>query len=173
MFDDIIIYESIISLNSLASNYDLALASIGKHENIVSPMHMAMLFGAIANGGQIVPLKLIKEIEDIKLNDKKVKIQKSFGYAIAEKIDEILEENVLTGSAEDAKVEGYIICGMSADVDTDILKNPMLSWFAGYIKDSNNPYAIAIVLEDYNENIDELEKISSKILEEIINSNKE
>lgn len=166
MFSDIVLYESYINLNSLTSKYDLAEASIGRHDTLTTPMHMAMIFGAIANGGKMNNIKLIKEIEGIdKSSRNKPNLRKSFSYEVARKLDEILEQNVLKGSVKNAKLLDDTVCGYSAEVKSKNEEEPQLSWFCGYLKSNEHPYAIATLIEDYEKDIDSLEKLSATILQ--------
>lgn len=168
MFDDIVLYESKISLNSLTSQYNLAKSAIGSYNIAVTPMHMAMLFGAIANGGKIESLILLDEIESYEKSNYSKNIRKSFDYAIAEKLDEILEENIASGNAQYIGLKDYTVSGMSAKVINEDEDRTILTWFAGYIKDDKYPYAIALLIEDYDKGLVEIERLSVKILNETI-----
>jgi peptidoglycan glycosyltransferase len=165
MFSDIVLYESFINLHSLTSKYDLAEASIGRYNVQTTPMHMAMIFGAIANNGKMNNLKLIKKIEGVEEGSRnELPLRKSFSYKAAKKLDEVLAQNVLEGSSQSAKLEDYTVCGYSAEVESKNEDEPQLSWVCGYLKNSEYPYAIAILIEDYDKDIDSLEKLSATIL---------
>lgn len=166
MFNDIVLYESKINLNSLTSKYDLAQASIGRHNVLTTPMHMTMLFGAIANGGKMNNLKLIKYIEGVEASENEIMLRKSFNYSVAKKLDEVLKQNVLKGSARSAKLLDYTVCGYSTEVISLDEEEPSISWFCGYLKDKEFPYAITVLIEDYDKDIDSLERLSADILKE-------
>jgi peptidoglycan glycosyltransferase len=170
MFSDIVLHESSINLNSLTSKYNLAKASIGRHDTMITPMHMAMIYGSIANNGKMNDIKLVKKIDgEDETSRNKSNFRKSFSYKAAYKLDKILEQNVIKGSAKSAGLLDYTVCGYSAVVQSKNEDEPQLSWFCGYLKDNEYPYAIATVIEDYDKDIDSLEKLSATILQKITN----
>ncbi len=169
LFDDIVLYNSSISLNSLTSQYNLALSANGEYNTLVTPMHMAMLYGAIANRGEMIELKLISSIEDQE-NDNNIKsIGKSFSYAIAEKLDGILIIDMSKYSLSKIDEDTKKYHGKTAKVKATDENESMLTWFAGYMKDDKYPYAIAIVLEDNQSYIENIEEIALNIFKEIKN----
>lgn len=162
LFSDLALYESYISLNSLTSDYDLASAGLGEYNITVTPMHMAMIYGAIANEGKIVPLKLISDIEGIDMSKRNENIRKSFDYAIAAKLNDILRES------DTIEIDNVLISGVCAEVKKETENYDKLSWYVGYSDDEIHPYVIAIVLEDYDKKISNVKEIVRNIFEHII-----
>ena len=164
LFSDMVLYESEISLNSLSSDYDLASAGLGKGNTSVTPMHMAMIYGAIANGGKINPLKLISEIEGEDISKRNEVLRKSFDYAISHKLSDILQ------GADPITIGETQICGVYAKVEDESPDYETITWYAGYSSDGNYPYSIAIVLEDYDRQPYKIKEITKAIFKLIIES---
>ena len=162
LFSDTVLYESGIALNSLTSEYDLAMAGLGEYNIFVTPMHMAMLYGAIPNGGKLPPLKLISEIEGVDMTKRNDAFRKSFEYAVAEKLDEILQL--------DDPIETYDISlrGVSSEVFYETEEYRKLSWYAGYSAEEDCPYSVAIVMEDYYKDIGNVKEMAEDIFKIII-----
>ena len=162
LFSDLAVYDSQISLNSLTSEYDLAYAGLGEYDVAVTPIHMAMLYGAIANGGKIVPLKLLENIEDVDMSKRSDTLRKSFDYAVADKLNDILKDS------EPIIVEDVLLLGSCAEVRKKTEEYNKVSWYAGYSDNKDCPYSIAIAMEDYYKDADSLKLIAENIFETII-----
>jgi cell division protein FtsI/penicillin-binding protein 2 len=96
------------------SNFSLAAVAIG-HEVAVTPLQMAMAYGAIANGGLLMKPAIIKQI---KSKDKKILkefqpqvIRRVMDRKTANTLAAILEEVVEDGTGQLAKIPGYRIAG--------------------------------------------------------------
>ena len=50
-FGDFVVYNSLVSAESMRNMNGLVWAGIGQGEVLVTPLHMAMISGAVANGG--------------------------------------------------------------------------------------------------------------------------
>ena len=57
LFRDLVLYES--SFPDTQSDFELAWAGVGQGRVLVTPLHMAMIAGAIANGGQMMEPRLV------------------------------------------------------------------------------------------------------------------
>lgn len=163
LFSDLVLYESELSLSSLSSEHDLASAGIGIGKVATTPMHMAMIYGAIANEGKINPLKLLKDIEDVDISKRNEALRKSFDYAIAHKLNDILlgSNPIIIGDTS--------ICAVVSEVEVnnnEYYKN--VSILSGYSNNSDYPYSIAIVMEDYEGSLNNLRDKTKLIYNMII-----
>ncbi len=165
LFSDLVLYESEMTLNSLTSDYDLANAGLGIYGVSATPMHMAMIYGAIANAGKIVPLRLLKEIEGVDMSKRNDTIRKSFNYAVAQSLDNILKESnpIIVGNTT--------ICGIYSKVEDESEYYKTVSWYVGYSDNENYPYSIAIAVEDYDKSSMNMKQIAKSIFEKIIENN--
>ncbi len=162
LFGDVVLYSSDLDIGSLSSDYDLAQAAIGQEFVKVTPMHMAMLYGAIANGGKMMPLKLLSEIEGVDMDKRNYNLRKSFEYAIAHKLNDILKED------EPIKNQDMLLCGLSCEVEYESEEYDSITWYAGYSSDESLPYSIALVIEDYAGSPEDAKQIAQAIFQKII-----
>ncbi len=162
LFSDTVLYESSIIVDS-SSEYSIAQTALGMEGLKVTPMHIAMLYGAIANSGKMMPLKLVSSIEGHEDNGATGNsLRIAFDYAIAEKLDEILMmDNTFN-------VKGIDSCGTSAWFTHKTEYYDTLTWYAGYLNDDNFPYSVAIVLEDCNEKEEKAIQLAKYIYSELI-----
>ena len=162
LFGDTVLYESEIVLGSLAAEYDLAMTGLGEYNISVTPMHMAMLYGAIPNGGKLPSLKLISDIEGVDMEKRNDTFRKSFEYAIAEKLDEILRAD------DPIETYDFSVYGVSSEVFYETEEYRKLSWYAGYSDGEDCPYSIVIVMENYYNDIGNVKEMAKDIFEIII-----
>ncbi|MFQ5865051.1 MAG: penicillin-binding transpeptidase domain-containing protein [bacterium] len=96
------------------SEFSLAAISIG-HEVAVTPLQMAMAYGAIANGGLLMKPAIVKEIKSKEnktlFQFKPQMIRRVMPQGIANTMASILEEAVSNGTGEQAKISGLRIAG--------------------------------------------------------------
>ena len=162
LFGDVVLYSSELNISSLTSDYDLAQAAIGQDYVTVTPMHMAMLYGAIANGGKMMPLKLLADIEGVDMDKRSYNLRKSFEYAIAHKLNDILKAD------DPIENQEMLLCGVSCEVEYESEDYDSITWYAGYSADENVPYSIALVLEDYDGSTEDAKRIAQEIFKKII-----
>jgi peptidoglycan glycosyltransferase len=162
LFGDVVLYSSDLAISSLTSDYDLAQAAIGEAHVTVTPMHMAMLYGAIANGGKMMPLKLLSDIEGVDMDKRNYNLRKSFEYAIAHKLNDILKTD------EPIVNQDMLLCGVSCEVEYETEDYDSVTWYVGYSSDESLPYSIAFVLEDYDGSPEDAKVIARQIFQKII-----
>ena len=87
---------------------------------------------------------------------------KSFEYAVAEKLDEILRI--------DDPIEMYdlSVFGVASEVSYETEEYKKLSWYAGYSDSKDYPYSIAVVMEDYYKDIGNVKEMAKDIFEIIV-----
>ena len=113
----------------------------GEYEDKVNPMHMAILCGAIANGGTAKGATYIKEAEGDTL--KKIGFKQLKEYSLvkpdtASQLVNIMPEYSIGGLKIHAKTG-------TAEVGDNKKNN---AWFVGYALDEDCPLAFACVVED-------------------------
>lgn len=148
------------------SNVHFAWSAIGQSTDIVNPYHFMMLMGAIANGGDTTQPYVIDSITtsiglpaNIKLFKKKVSL---IDKELAKKIDEMLRYNV-TSKYGDDRFPNLSMCGKTGTAQLD--NGESTSWFAGYSKNKNKPYAIVVVAEKGGYGITTAGAIANKVLQ--------
>ena len=132
-----------------AGQNQLAWSGIGQYEDLVNPMHMAMLCGSIANSGKAKQPQIVADKADI---------LKKFG------IDTGLHDTNMLSAGTSAQVAdlmrnaansyynssgvslgGLNFCAKTGTAEVGEDKEPN-AWFAGYTEDEAHPYAFAAVV---------------------------
>ena len=153
MFGDMIVYNSSYPIDDLSPE-DLAWSSIGQGRVLATPMHMALVASAIANGGMMHEPHLIKKITTPQGSTRA--LPGSFeGWRVmesstAQRLEKEMIRVVKSGTGTRAALgNGYVVAGKtgSAEVSNDKSVESH-AWFVGYITNDNAPYAISVVVEN-------------------------
>jgi len=150
-FGDFLVYNSAFPEN-VGNMNGLVWAGIGQGEVLVTPLHMAMISGTVANGGVMMKPWLIRRVANSVGKTTSAGEPRAYREVltpeVAGTIAEYMYQTVKSGTATRAAVKGYPVCGKtgSAQVsdDKDVETN---AWFTGFVYDDAHPYAIAVVIE--------------------------
>ena len=167
---EIMYNKSQITLSNSDSEFIKCQTVIGQGETLVTPIHMCMVMSSIVNEGILMKPRLVTEILDSYDNViKKINAEeydRLYTVGEADILKEYMREVVTNGTAyrlNDDKIYVYGKTG-TAQIST---AGKADSWFVGGIElDDNTKYAIAVVLENINENTSP----AIVITKEIINS---
>ena len=151
LFDDMIVYMSVY--NKPTSDIDTAWSGVGQFEDLVSPLHAAMIAGCIANKGLMMEPRLLYSADSV--SGKKLYTFTSKQYRIpvseasANQIKEMMIDVVNNGTGKPAKIKGVAVGGKTgtAQYTDDKGKTKEHAWFIGFIDDEKHPLAIAVLLE--------------------------
>lgn len=145
LFQDLTLYSSKLELSALEGPDALARASIGQHEDLMTPMHLAMIGAAVANGGVMPDLKLVNRGGSI------LPTLSAGGRVMsastAEQMRVLMRSVVTEGTGTAAAVSGVKVCGKtgSAQVGGGAAAH---AWFVGFIEEDEHPLAIAVLVEN-------------------------
>ena len=134
---------------SKANTNQLAWSGVGQFDDEVNPMQMAMVCGAIANGGKTTNPTFIKEGSSLlsALGIKKTgNGREMFSSKTAQKLDEVMRYTI-TDYYGDNLFGGLKVCAKTGTGEVGDDKNPN-GWMVGYSKDEDVPLAFACVVED-------------------------
>ena len=154
--------ESIISAQghlpnkyNLSSPAALANFSFGQGELLETPLHMAIVYSTIANGGYLTKPSIVKSIifngknKEISVPEKRKRV---ISETSAQKINSFLECTVLNGTGKNANVKNCVTAGKTATAQTgkyDNGKEKLISYFIGYITTKNdNKYTVLVMKEN-------------------------
>ena len=122
-----------------AEKRELAQLSIGQGRLLAAPIHMAMLAGAIANGGVLMrPHLALGETPEV--------LDRPFTPAAARRAARAMRHAVRTGTARKADIPGLDVCGK-----TGTAQNPHgedHAWFVCFAPAGDPRIAIAVVVEN-------------------------
>lgn len=146
-FSDINLYAS--SFENSLNKGDIAWAGIGQYKDLITPMHTAMISGAVANGGVMMEPRLLKKVGNESETQPKEYAQVMDSGA-ADKLKEYMLEVVNSGTGTSAKlgIKGVSMYGKTGTAEfTEDGKIKNHSWFTGFVDDESHPYAIAVIYE--------------------------
>lgn len=150
-FKDLMMYNS--SYPQAESDYELAWSGVGQGRDTVTPLHMAMIAGTVANGGQMMQPKILAgtRVMDGRatLNTGSNVLKNALNEQTAQVIKHMMEQTVQSGTATGAKMTDLVVGGKTgtAEVTTGGTIAPH-SWYAGFIDDEQHPLCIAVVVEN-------------------------
>lgn len=135
---------------SKADTNQLAWSGVGQYTDEVNPMQMAVICGAIANGGKSTEPTLIKSaasqiLSAIGLNNN-ANSREMFSSSTAEKLDEVMRYTI-TDYYGDNLYGGLKVCAKTGTGEVGNGKQPN-GWIVGYAQDEDCPLAFACVVED-------------------------
>ena len=153
---DIPYKSSSITLSNSDSEFMKSQTVIGQGETLVTPIHMCMVMSSIANDGILMKPRLVSRIIDER--GKTVKnidtdeYKQLYTKEETDVLKEYLREVVKNGTATRLKRDNMDIYGKTgtAQISTNGKAD---SWFVGGVSTENGKtYAIAVVLENIDEN---------------------
>ena len=150
-FGDFMVYNSAFP-TEVANMNGLVWAGIGQGEVLVTPLHMAMISGAIANGGMMMKPRLIERVTSSLGAATAAGTPEAFRTVVtpqvAGTIAEYMYETVQNGTATRAAIKGYTVGGKTGSAEvSDNKEVETNAWFTGFVYDEAHPYAISVVIE--------------------------
>ena len=128
-----------------------ALTAFGQGDVRATPMQMAMVSAAIANGGIVMNPDLVDAITapDFSSIDEFEPLE--FGRAISEEtastMTEMMVNGVESGAASNARIDGVSVAGKTGTAENGE-DDPYTLWFTGFAPADNPQYAITVLVED-------------------------
>ncbi|MBL6633767.1 MAG: penicillin-binding protein 2 [Actinomycetota bacterium] len=130
---------------------DSARIAIGQENLQVTPLQMAMVAGAVANGGRMMRPYLVRRV--ITKDGVVVKQQRpdeldsvSSAY-IASEVGRMMQSVVSEGTGTEAGLAGLSVAGKTGTAETGD-PNRNQAWFIGYAPAQDPKVAVAVVIED-------------------------
>jgi cell division protein FtsI/penicillin-binding protein 2 len=161
--------EQFIPVRSNASVFDkdmnpsqTALSSIGQYDTAATPLQMAMVASAVANGGLLMQPYMVAELQAPNLDTISETKPQTLGRALkaanAQKLQSMMETVVSEGTGTNAQIPGVTVGGKTGTAQHGVgNKGNPYAWFISYAKtDSGAPVAVAVVVEDGNANRDDI-----------------
>ena len=168
---DIDYKQSQITLTNSDSEFIKSQTVIGQGETLVTPIHMAMVMSAIVNDGKLMKPRLVSELLDYNGNViKEYKASEFKQLYTAEEttvLKEYLREVVTNGTAYRLNHDTIFVYGKTGTAQISTAGKAD-SWFVGGIEtDAGKKYAIAVVLENINENTSPAIVVTKEIIKSL------
>lgn len=138
---------SIFLAENKAGPVELATISFGQRFEI-TPLQLVTAVSAIANGGDLVQPRVVKQIVDSKTGEKRDIEVKKKGNAISketsEKVLSMMESVVAEGTGKNAKVAGYRIGGKTGTSEDGVNTGKYVTSFIG-VAPIDNPQLVMLI----------------------------
>ena len=147
LFADCTLYDS--SFECPADDYALAWASVGQDKTLLTPLHAAMIAGAVANDGVMMqPRYLYATVSASgKASYAGASVyRRAMSGETAAAVKELMRNVVANGTGSAASVGGVSVCGKTGTAEVD--NEESHAWFIGFIDSETAPYAVAVIVEN-------------------------
>lgn len=127
------------------------LSSFGQYDTRVTPLQMALISAAIANGGNLMQPTLLDRIiaPDLSIVQQPdpVLVSQPITRTTAETMTRLMVDGVSNGVASNARIGGVDVAGKTGTAENGG-DRPYTLWFTGFAPADNPQVAIAVVVED-------------------------
>ncbi|HEY6739776.1 MAG TPA: penicillin-binding transpeptidase domain-containing protein, partial [Actinopolymorphaceae bacterium] len=142
-----------------ANEPQTALASIGQFDVQATPLQMAMVAAAIANGGEVMEPYIIEKLNAPDTSPLEVTEPEVVGRAVssevAEELNQMMVSVVDNGTGDDARIPGVKVAGKTGTAQTTE-DAPPYAWFVSFAPADNPQVAVAVVIEEADVGRDEI-----------------
>lgn len=133
------------------SDAELMLSSFGQASDRVTPLQMAMVSAAVANGGQLMKPTLIETISAPDLSviepfEPEV-YSTPMSSQTAATMNGMMVQGVANGAASNARIDGIDVAGKTGTAENGD-GEPYTLWFTGFAPANDPQVAVAVVVEN-------------------------
>ena len=145
--------ESVFKLNKNSTYGEEMTTAIGQGDTLVTPLHMALITSAVANGGILMKPYLVSRIEtsdgNMVTETKPSIYEKLMTPEEAGILTDFMTETVTSGTAVELSWDGFTAAGKtgSAEYERDGVTSTH-SWFVGFSNVEDPDIVIAVIAED-------------------------
>jgi peptidoglycan glycosyltransferase len=134
----------------IASDAELMLSSFGQASDRVSPLQMAMISAAIANGGQLMKPTVVESVIAPNLTELVSFQPEVYSTPIsaqtAATMTQLMINNVSNGAGSNARINGVDVAGKTGTAENG--DAPYTLWFTGFAPANDPQVAVAVVVEN-------------------------
>lgn len=143
---------STVDLNKDSDSADLIQTGIGQGKTQITPIHMAMITSAVANGGLLMEPMVIDEVKNTQGATVKDYKSREYGSLMtaeeALRLRELMRGVILNGTGSRLlNTEGYEAAGKTGSAEYSKDKTKSHAWFAGFAPYDAPEVAIAVIVE--------------------------
>lgn len=131
------------------TNADAALVSIGQGQLLMTPLHVAMMGAAVANGGTMMKPYVVDSVttsSGLTLSQSKPSVlYEVLSTECADYLGELMQNVVENGTGKSSRISGITVAGKTGTAENETDKDH--AWFVGYAPAENPQIAVAVLLE--------------------------
>ena len=129
----------------------LALTGFGQFDVRATPLQIALVSAAIANGGELMQPTVVEQVLTPSLqvleNQRVISYGQPISEQTAQQLSEMLVNSVANGYATNAQIEGIDVAGKTGTAQNGP-DDPYTLWFTGFAEHDGQKVAVAVVVED-------------------------
>lgn len=153
--------------NYLTNQAALADTSFGQGQLLVSPLQMALVADAVANGGNMMTPYLVQKVSTYAGRTLQTfgpdVWQQAIASETAAQMKQMMINSVEHGWANPATIPGFVVGGKTGTAETGS-GNPH-AWFIGFAGQSDPQYVVAVLVEHGGEGVDVALPIGRQMLQ--------
>jgi len=164
------------NISNLKKNRDIEYFTASFGQGItVTPLQLAMAYGVMANGGELLKPQIINSIIDLNGAEEKFetkKVKSVISKKTSEEVSLMLESNILNGHGKLAGVPGYRIAGKTGTAQIPdkenggYLEDATTGTFAGYGPVEDPIFAMVVII-DYPKDVEWAESTAAPVFGEL------
>ncbi len=164
--------QSEYDVSNAQSDNQLAWSGIGQYEDMANPLHMAIMCGAIANGGTPVSPYLSSTdktfMQKIGVSTDGTDGEQMLSADTATKVADLMRGAANYYYNVRGLTMGNIdFCAKTGTAEVGKDKEPN-AWFIGYTEDENHPYAFAVVVQEGGYGISAASPVAQAAIEQLV-----
>lgn len=129
---------------------DAALVSIGQGQLLMTPLQVAMMGAAVANGGKIMKPYLVDKItasSGVVIGSAKPQtLYQPISPVCADYLNDLMVDVVASGTGRSAAISGITVAGKTGTAENETDRDH--AWFVGYAPAENPQIVVAVLLEN-------------------------
>lgn len=151
LFRDMVVYNSSYPTDEQSQD-DLAWSGVGQGRVLVTPLHLALIAGSVANEGVMMEPRLLSRVVSPSGTARSLSGARVYTRTMqpetAEVIKSYMISTVTSGTARRAAVSGVTVGGKTGSAEVSDDKSVEThALFVGFVEDEDYPYAICVVVE--------------------------
>ena len=129
----------------------VAQSAIGQYDVRVTPLQMALVAAAIANGGEMMRPYLVQQVLAPDLSPLALAapemLRRAVSSRIAQQLTAMMERVVTKGTGTRARIRGVRVAGKTGTAQHQVGEPPH-AWFVGFAPANDPQVAVAVLIED-------------------------
>lgn len=148
---DFLTKESHVSMGAECTDSNMIQTAIGQGKTQITPLHLAMITGAIANNGEMMTPYLVDRIETASGTVMKSYKSNVLGKIMTEDealaLQQLMVSVVEEGTGTRLKGQNYLVAGKTGSAEFNA-KGDSHAWFTGFTYDTQDAIQITVIMED-------------------------
>jgi peptidoglycan glycosyltransferase len=129
----------------------LGQTGFGQFDVSATPLQMAMVVGALANGGTVMKPYLVDEEQDADLDvihkTDPAEFSQAVSSATASEVTKLMVATVNEGTASPAAIDGIQVAGKTGTAQAGDPDKPPYAWFVSFAPADNPEVAVAVMIQ--------------------------